>query len=148
MHADDERQDHREDCRHLLQELRDGTTSLCVDEGFDLDESKNRSLIGGEYFERLTATHTATAVIAYLFASERVQFVPRKTPAAVKKCIEQCVRKKRDRTFLVVAHNSDEQVLGSYDYEDMSAKKRRHLEVKTGVRIVDAPQVRAMMRKT
>jgi hypothetical protein len=64
MHSDDERQSHHEDCRNLLWELRDSTTLLCVDEGFDLDQAKNKSLIGGEYFDRLTATHTATAAVS------------------------------------------------------------------------------------
>src|ERR1700723_3316923 len=87
MHADDKRQDHREECMRLLVDLESGKTSLCVDEGFDIDESKNKSLIGGEYFERLTAAHTATSFIAYLFQSGRVVFVSRATPTAVKKCI-------------------------------------------------------------
>jgi predicted nucleic acid-binding protein len=145
MHADDKRQSHREDAKRLLDQLRDGTTALCVDDGFDLDESKNKSLIGGEYFERLTATNTATAIIAHLFASNRVEFVSRTTPQAVKKCIEQCVRKKRDRTFLAVAHNSKEQVLGSHDYEDMQSKKRRHIKSSTGVKILESAQVRALL---
>jgi hypothetical protein len=146
MHADDERQPHQEACAKLLADLRSGDTALCVDEGFDPDESKNRSLIGGEYYERLTATHTATGLIAYLFANGRVRLLPTKTPVAVKKCIEQCVKTKRDRTFLAVAHNSEEQVLGSYDYQDMQPKKRKHIESGTGVRVLDASQIRAGLR--
>jgi hypothetical protein len=81
-----------------------------------------------------------------LFANGRVRLVPTKTPAAVKKCVEQCVKTKRDRTFLAVAHNSHEQILGSYDYQDMQPKKRKHIESGTGVRVLDASQIRTGLR--
>src|SRR4051812_34533316 len=106
MHADDARQAHQLEAQALLQDLLEGEAMLCVDDGFDIDESKNRSLIGGEYAERLTAAHTATAVIAALFSKGKVRFVSRTTPVPVKKTLEQTVRKKRDRTFLAVAYNS------------------------------------------
>lgn len=146
MHADDERQAHQDECAKLLDQLRTGETALCVDEGFDIDEAKNRSLIGGEYYARLTATHAATGLIAYLFANDRVRLLSRATPTAVKKCIDQCVKTKRDRTFLSVAHNSEEQILGSYDYQDMQPKKRKHIKKETGVSVLDATHVRAELR--
>src|SRR5687768_12456325 len=100
MHADDPRQAHQAEAQLLLQDLLTGETLLCVDDGFDIDESKNRSLIGGEYVERLTGAHTATAVITSLFSEGKVRLVPKTTPSPVKKCLEQTVRNKRDRTFL------------------------------------------------
>jgi hypothetical protein len=137
LHADDTRQPHQADASALLQHLLDGTTALCVDDGFDVDESRNKSLIGGEYFSRLNATHTATAVTAHLFATGRVELVSRTVSVPVKKVIEQCVRKKRDRTFLQVAHNSIEAVLCSQDFEDMQKAKRKHLRDKAGVEVLE-----------
>jgi predicted nucleic acid-binding protein len=145
LHADDERQDHQADARGLLDDLLVNETALCVDAGFDTDTAKNRSLIGGEYLENLNPTHTAMAVIAHLFATDRVRFVSRSVPPAVKKCVEQCVRKKRDRTFLLVAYNSHERVLCSHDYEDMQAKKRQHLKKVAKVDVLQGADVRPLL---
>lgn len=145
LHADDPRQSQQTVAYNLLQDLLSCGTALCVDDGFDIDEARNASLIGGEYFERLSATHTATAVIAHLFATGRVKFVSRSVPTPVKKCIEQCVRKKRDRTFLAVAHNSTERILCSHDFEDMQEAKRKHLKSTTAVVVLAAARVRHRM---
>lgn len=136
LHADDPRQAHQAQAYELLQKLRRVTTALCVDEGFDLDESKNASLIGGEYFERLTATHTATALLAHLFANDRVKLVTRSVTPGVQKALNQCVRKKRDRTFLAVARNSAERILCSHDFEDMQTTKRKFLKDRVGVEVL------------
>ena len=146
MHADDPRQAHQVEAQDLLSDLLDGAAMLCVDEGFDIDESKNQSLIGGEYAERLTAAHSATAVIAALFGTGRVRFVSRATPPGVKKNLEQTVRKKRDRTFLAVAYNSESRVLCSHDYEDMQSRKRKFLEKKTGIEVLRVSDTRTRMQ--
>lgn len=141
LHADDPRQAHQAQAYELLQKLPGVSTALCVDEGFDLDESKNASLIGGEYFERLTATHTAMAVLAHLFANDRVKVVTRSVPQGAQKALNQCVRKKRDRTFLAVARNSAEHILCSHDFEDMQARKRKFLKSRVGVEVLEVDVV-------
>jgi hypothetical protein len=145
MHVDDPRQDHQEDAIALLQKLSAAATALCVDEGFDMDPAVNTSLIGGEYLQLLTGAHTALAIIAHMFASDRIRTVRRKVPQATKKSIEQCVRKKRDRTFIAVAHNSAEGILCSHDFEDMQKKKRNHIRRATGVQIVLADKAVALL---
>lgn len=145
LHADDPRQAHCDDAQALLRDLLEGKTCLCVDEGFDLDEARNQSLIGGEYFSRLAASSTASAVLAELFSTGAVHFVSRTVTRAVKKNIEQTVRKKRDRTFLFVAHNSDGKVLCSHDYEDMQKAKRRFLKAKTGVEVLRVADARGRL---
>jgi len=145
LHADDPRQSHQADAQLVLTRLLKGDASLCVDEGFDLDESRNSSLIGAEYLSHLTATHTATPVIAHLMASGRVTFLPKKTSRAVKQCVDQCVKKPRDRTFLLIAHNSDDQVLCSHDFEDMQPRKRKHLLAAIDVRILESAQVAPLL---
>ena len=84
-------------------------------------------------------------VLAYLFANDGIAFVSRSVPQAIRNSIQQSVRKKRDRTFLAVAHNSQGRVLCSHDFEDMQAKKRTFLKSKTGVQILLAADVRALM---
>jgi hypothetical protein len=145
LHADDPRQPHQADAYALLQELVASGTALCVDEGFDVDESRNASLIGGEYFQRLTATNTATAVLAHMFASGRVKLVKRRLPDGARKAINQCVRTKRDRTFLAVTRNSADRVLCSHDFEDMQDKKRAFLTSKLGIDVVKVDEARARL---
>jgi hypothetical protein len=145
MHADDPRQSHQEDAQALLKGLNLGLVSLCVDEGFNVDEAQNKSLIGGEYFERLSHTHTAMAVLAHLFSTGGIVFVSRAVPRATRNAIQQCVRNKRDRTFLCVAHNSADQVLCSEDLIDMQRRKRQSLRRSTGVEILGVADVRALI---
>lgn len=145
MHADDDRQTHQEDARALLQDLLDGRTFLCVDEGFAIEEGANRSLIGGEYFQRLNATHTAMAVLAQLFAGGAVRLVSKTVPRGVKKHLEQTIRNKRDRTFLAVAHNSQGHVLCSHDSQDMQEGKRGFLKAKVDVDVLFVHEVRALL---
>ena len=143
VHADDERQGHQDDVIGLLDDLVRGDAALCLDSGFDVDESKNRSLIGAEYLERLTYASTGMQVVAHLFSTGRVSVVSKSVPKGIKSAIEQCVRNKRDRTFISVAHNSDGQTLCSHDFVDMQPKKRKHLKSKVGVAIVLAEEARA-----
>jgi predicted nucleic acid-binding protein len=145
LHADDARQAHQADALAVLTSLRNGETKLCVDEGFHCDTDKNRSLVGGEYWTYVTPAHVAYGLLAYLFASGRVKLVSRAVPRGAKKCVEQCVRDKRDRTFLFVAHNSGERVLCSQDLEDLQLKKRKHLRKGTGVSIMDAATVHPLL---
>ncbi len=141
LHADDPRQKHQADAYALLQKILSGGPDLCVDDGFDIDPARNQSLIGGEYLERLAGASTGSQFLAHLFSTDRIRFVPRKVPRAVKQSIEQCVRNKRDRTFLAVAHNAVEHVLCSQDFVDMSAKKRKHLGAVARVAVLQVADV-------
>lgn len=145
LHAEDERQPFREDSQGLLADLVDGKARLCIDDGFDVDPAKNRSLIGGEYHDRVSPSCPSFGVLAELFRSGGVTFVPRGVPAAVKKSIEQSVRNKRDRTFICVAHNSSGKTLCSHDYTDLQPKKRKYLKEKTGVQVLTAAEARACL---
>lgn len=146
MHADDPRQAHQADALGLLEDMLKGTTALCVDTGFDMESSKNTSRIGHEYLERLSASSTGYYVLTHLASSDRLRPVSAKAPQAVKKCIEQCVRNARDRTFLAVAHNSTDRTLCSHDLQDMQVKKRAHLKKAAEVLILGSAEVRALVK--
>ena len=142
VHADNPAEDRHADAVELLNILLEGSTSLCVDEGFDSVESADRSLIVGEYREHLTPVATGMQVLAHLARTGRVKIVPRTAPVAVRKQINQMIRDKRDRTFLVVAHNSSERVLCSHDYVDLASDKRKALRKSiVGVSVEEACDV-------
>lgn len=122
----------------FLQGLLAGKTVLCVDEGFDIVESRNRSAIGGEYHNQLRWVHTAFQIIAALGRQGRLQVIPRSVDAATARKINRLVCDKTDRIFLKVSYNSRSQTLVSHDFCDISVAKRNEIRRQVGVRTVDA----------
>ena len=72
LHSENENEQRCLASKGFLQGVIDGTTLLCIDEGFDTDESKNRSIIGGEYFQHLRFVDNAFALIAFLGQKGRI----------------------------------------------------------------------------
>jgi len=140
MHADDPRQPLMQMSRDLLSALQLPTckTHLCVDEGFDLDEAKNRSQIGSEYLEHLDFGMLGLAVVAHLAGSLRVKQVSRAVPPHVSKKIYTQVPKGPDRTFLKVAFNAADKTLACHDFGDVPAPVRTRLQRAIGVHVLDA----------
>lgn len=130
----------------LVSALSDGSTFLCVDEGFHAVEALNRSLIGGEYNEHLVTGMIGYAVVASLAATGRVKQVPRTVPAATAKKVRRLVpRKPRDRTFVHVAIRSKEHVLVSHDLDDFSAEVRRALRQEVGAEVLIAEEATSLV---
>lgn len=111
----------------LLVALQNASTALCVDPGFDVNEAQNRSLIAGEYQQKLPIGSLGFAVVATLAATGRVKQVSRKVPEALARKIRHRVGKPRDRTFVHVAANSNDRRLVSHDFEDFSDDTRMAL---------------------
>jgi hypothetical protein len=122
----------------FLGRFRDTVTKLCVDEGFTLEEAKNRSHIGREYLSHLRAGTLGYEIIVHLGRLQRIKIVPRAVPQAVAKAIKRQVGKGPDRTYIRVAYNSEDKVLASHDFGDLTEGVRRRLSDKIGVRIVAA----------
>ncbi len=114
------------------------STNLCVDEGFALDMTKNRSHICAEYLERLVPGSVPYAVLTHLAAFNRVREVHRRPDWATARRIKQMVRKARDRIFVGVAHNSAGKTLVSHDFQDFAAAKRHTVKKDIGVSIIEA----------
>jgi len=124
--------------KEFLQGLLDGTASLCIDEGFDVDESRNKSIIGCEYLNNLRFVDPAFAVIVELGKKGRILGLKRTTDSATQKKIVRLITNKIDRTFLKVSYNSRSQVFVSHDYTDFQQTKRATIRTQLGVRAVDA----------
>jgi predicted nucleic acid-binding protein len=139
LHADDPRQENRQqEAIEFLNRLVEVSTSIAVDEGFDVDESKNRSQIGYEYLTNLTAVSLGMRVIVALVSGDRVETKSRSLNVAAKKRINQLIRKKSDRAFLAVACNSNSKILCSHDFEDFQKPKRKTIRKDLGVTICEA----------
>jgi len=114
------------------------TTKLSIDDGFSLDPSKNRSLIGGEYLAKLVPGTLPSVVLTQLALTGRVKVFQSTVNAQSAKKLNQLVANKRDRTFVKVCANSDGKVLVSHDFDDFPAPKRKVIGKIFGLDIVEA----------
>lgn len=138
MHASDPREQLCPSARSLAQVILDTDIKICVDEGFDTDPAKNRSLIGNEYNTHIRFGTFAHGFILRLASERRIRTLSRNVERRVKKVILQRLRKPRDRVFVCVTTNSLERVLVSHDFEDFSEAKRADLRHELDIEIVTA----------
>ena len=117
---------------NLMTALERVSTVLRVDEGFDPDPARNRSLIMGEYLEYLQIGMLAYAFVSTWANTGRIIPASSCVVPAVGRRINQIIRNKRDRTFLKVAMNSDDRFLCSHDFNDFSRRKRAEIKKAMG----------------
>jgi hypothetical protein len=123
-----------------LKVLLSGTTKICVDEGFAIEESRNRSHIGSEYIKHLRFGSPSYAVIVHLFSSSRIKICTKKVKQEISKKINQQVGSKPDRVYIRVACNSLDKLLVSHDFGDIPQTVRDRLNKQIRVTIVEAKQ--------
>ncbi len=145
MHADNFHEPRQNDARAFLLSLQKSETQLCVDEGFHIDEAKNRSIIGSEYLEHLDFGMLGFAVVAYLASSFRIRVVSRKVPSSISKKIRMRVGNTQDRVYVRVAFNSEDKTLASHDFKDLPQKTRNELSIKINVTILSAGEALPML---
>jgi hypothetical protein len=145
MHADNPNEGRQADSAALLSKLLASECTLVVDEGFDLDSSKNTSLIGHEYLERLVPLSVGYQALVQMLSTGRVTFVSGSVPASTRNAVNQVLRNRRDRTFLIVAINSRGRVFCSHDFRDFSLTKRTNIRRRFRVTVCDAAQARALL---
>lgn len=138
LHADNPEEARQGEAVNLVRALVTGPTAVCVDEGFSPEEGDNRSLIGGEYLDKLTAVSLGYQMLVHVFSEGRIVEVSTSVSDQVRGIVRKAVNKPRDRTFLRVAYNSKERVLCSHDYEDFPARARRQLQKRLDVTVCDA----------
>jgi len=138
VHAHNPEELRHDDCIALVQQMTTCATHLCVDEGFDLNEANNRSVIGSEYIKHLGYGTVGHALITRLASSLRVKYVSPRVPPNVSREIMKQVRKGPDRTFVKIAFNSQDKTLASHDFNDISEGVRSRLRRSNGLQIVDA----------
>lgn len=146
VHAHNVEELRNDDCIALVQQMTTCATHLCVDEGFDLNEANNRSVIGSEYIKHLGYGTVGHALITRLASSLRVKYVSPRVPPDVSKQIVQQVPKGADRTFLKIAFNSQDKTLASHDFNDISKDVRTRLRKSIGLQIVDAQDAVVALR--
>lgn len=137
---------HYGSCCELIQEMTNCQTLLCVDNGFNLIEANNRSVIGREYLEHLRYGMTGFALIQHLANSLRVKFVSASVAQNAAQKINRHVTSGPDRVFLRVAFNSHERTLASHDFNDIPEAVRDQLRNEIGLTVLDAEGAVAALR--
>lgn len=125
MHAANPTQPRFGAARVFVMRLMGCSTKLCVDEGFSMDEAKNRSHIASEYLKHLRSGMLGYAVVAHLASTSRVRIVGRSVPTAVSRRIRRHVPSVGDHIFVRVAFNSWERILASHDFGDLAGRARQ-----------------------
>lgn len=138
-HADNPTELRQADAIELLTDLAAADTKICVDEGFSLVESENRSKIGSEYLAHLSGLPLASALIATLASSGRVAMVTTSVSDPVRRTINRLIRDPSDRVFAKVAHNASSGVLCSHDFAHYPPRVRKSL-LTVQVRVLSAAQ--------
>ena len=124
VHASNPGVSYYSEAKNLVTTLKRSPTSLCVDEGFDVEPTRNRSLIGSEYYTHLHFGMPAYALVSQLAATGRVRIVSSCVAPAIGRKINQIIVMRRDRTFLKVAINSLDYFLCSHDFKHFSNYNR------------------------
>jgi hypothetical protein len=138
MHASDPRERLCPAARQFAEKILGTDVKICVDEGFDTDPAKNRSLIGHEYLTHIRFGSFAYGFILKLAGQRRISPLSRHVDPRAKKLILQRLRKPVDRIFVSVTINSLEAILVSHDFEDFSAEKRVEFRRELDVHIITA----------
>ena len=138
LHAQNPNEKRFEDSLNLINKILEVNTSLCIDEGFSEDESKNKSIIGCEYLSTLQSGSIGLNLIVQLALQQRIKQLTKRAPERIVRKINQTIRDKIDRVFLNVAYNSDEKTLVSHDYEHFQKTKRRFIATNLQIRVIEA----------
>ena len=75
VHASNPTHADHEPAKLLCTLLEATKTRICVDDGFNLDESQNRSIIGKEYLDHLKPGMVGLGLVSVLAQSMRISFL-------------------------------------------------------------------------
>lgn len=137
VHAETPNEADCEASRRFIDLLSATDTLLCFDPGFDVEESRNRSLIAGEYLASLAPGARALLLIQQCALTDRISIVDRAVPENISRALNRLVQHNKDRKFVRVAHNSQERVLVSHDDEHLHCVADA-LAQRTNVELLDA----------
>jgi hypothetical protein len=145
VHTNNENNHFNKSAVSTLTIVRNRELSICVDDVFNIDESKNTSIIGHEYIK-----HIRQGTLAYAFLLDRI--LKRKIVQIVKKdynkvkqklnrkIIHGDMNKPHDIAFVIVAYGSNDKLLISNDYGDFTDDIRQYVADSFSVSILDSDE--------
>jgi predicted nucleic acid-binding protein len=128
-----------------LHRIQQSDLKICVDDVFNIDESKNTSVIGHEYIK-----HVRAGTLAYAFLLERIKTgkivqIYKKDFGRIKrklsrKIINREMTNTYDIAFVITAYGSSDKILVSNDYADFNEVMRNYILKKFSVSILDSDE--------
>lgn len=114
--------------KSFLFRLSKSDTLLCIDEGFDPDEAKNRSFIASEYYNNLKWNSFGYSILLKIINNKLYKLILKSQYKRHKRKARQYLRNKTDRIFLCVTLESNRRLMISNDFIDFQISKRKRLK--------------------
>jgi hypothetical protein len=128
-----------------LMHIKRSNIKICVDDVFNIDESKNTTVIGHEYIK-----HIRNGTFAYAFLLEKIHSgnivqIRKKEFGNVKRKLNRKVMNremtnKYDIAFVIVAYGSNNKTLVSNDCDDFNEAIREYVLNEFSVSILDSDE--------
>jgi len=140
VHTNDENNRFCVSAQKILKKLIGSKTLFCIDEGFDDDESKNKSFIGYEYHTYIRFGTYAYGMFLKLLNDDLVREIPKRSYVQNKRRAGQYISDSIDKIFLSVTLVSDSKKLISNDFQDFNRRKRIELKRRLKVDILSSDE--------
>jgi hypothetical protein len=118
---------------------------IALEDGFDLDESLNKSRMGYEYINHLNPGDLGFSMLAHLLSTNYYIICTNQVPLNVKKIIIQNIGNIGDRHFIYVTFNTDNKILVSHDFEDFHKNNRKLFSRVLNISILTAEELLLMV---
>jgi len=139
-HANNTKEHRQKHAIELITYLLSSNEFICLDEGFSLNESLNKSHIGNEYITHLKVGMLGYSFLVKIALEKRIKEVPKSTELAISKVINQKIRNLKDRVFLKVTNNAAGKTLISHDFTDISLTKRDFFRENLTIVVIEASE--------
>lgn len=111
---------------------------ICLDDEFDIVESRNRSWIGSEYFKHIRIGTFGYAILLKIIMRGNIRQIFKDKYLRFKRQFRQIVRDNVDICFLLVALGCASHILVSNDFEDFQQPKRSKIRKQYGISIISS----------
>lgn len=130
----------------FIQGLLASDVCVAIDDGFSVNETENRSLIGAEYLAKLVPGSLPFQALRQLALTGRMIAISARLDPHASKRLNRMISNRRDRTFVKVCANSSGKTLASHDFQDFTQVMRDQLRTTFSVRVLEACDCTPLMR--
>lgn len=140
VHANNPEVPRQGDSINFIENLLASELEICVDEGFNIIESNNRSHIGHEYHTHLVFGMLGFAFLAQMAQSNRIKIISKKVNQKIDKMLKQRISNNGDKVFVKITINSSKKILISHDFDDFPKNIRSFLKDSFDIEVLTASE--------
>ena len=124
----------------VLTSLLSSNIHICVDDVFDVDSSKNTSIIGHEYIKHIRSGTYGYFVLITLIKERRIKQIQKSNYKNIKRDFRKLISNSHDLALLVTTFASTDKYLISNDFNDFTCNIRHLFPKRFGIIIVSSDQ--------